>query len=653
MGLLETILADHPDPELLARIDWLADVRELCDAGSWRRGAQLLGSGLGDDRRWITEEAAMEFVRNFFFEDLLEKDRYLEASALAWSRGLFEQRPLHIKRIFDALTQHDLVILLGASGLSKTYSAAAFVSLDVIRDPENTSVKFGSVNDTNLKGNLWSNLRTFQDQCLFPRDLHPNETRMRMRPANARPDCGVDAVLFSKQKDSTGKIKGFHPKPFRLKRHPKYGDLTVVRILLDETQELSEGVQADLGSPMSTIEHGTGHMKIMLTGNPIDEAKWVVQMAQPPGGWEEERIDSLLEWKAGAWTVIRLDGAAFENVKFNKTVFPGFLSREAYDGYMQDGQPTPNWYIFGRGWPPPGRAKETVVPSTWFDNSKGEPLFVGATQGILGGDIAFIRDRAVLAIGRYGQASGWLDWQGNEHRFHSRASPNQFEMRHCVVLDKLITLKSQDNIGVADEIKEWAESQQIDPQYCVLDMTGNGFGVVSHLQKMWGPVEGIHWKESATNRNILVEDKFSAAEQTKNKVSEMYWTIRRWIDPRVRALFISPNCEGWETLRRQWTTRAYKQDGVKIEVESKESYLKRFPSSPDEADAAVMMVHCPRARGLPLPALIDEDARVVRAMISAPPRKTSDRPFGLNTQWGNPGLIRTNEARMPTTLASR
>jgi hypothetical protein len=324
MDLLQTILEDYPDPELLARIDWLAEVRAHCANGSWKEGGKLLALGAKTNKQIRTEEQAMKFVRDFFFDDLLEQDRYLEASALAWSRGLFEQRPAHIKQIFDALQKEDLVILLGASGLSKTYSAAAFCSLDFMRDPENTSVKFGSVNDTNLKGNLWSNLRTFQEQCLFPRDLHPNETRMRMRPMNARPDCGVDAVLFSKQKDSTGKIKGFHPKPFRLKPHPKYGDLTVVRILLDETQELSPGVQSDLGSPMSTIEKGQGHMKIILTGNPIDEGKWVVQMAQPPGGWEEEKIDDLKEWKANGWHVVRLDGADFENVKYSQTIFPAF-----------------------------------------------------------------------------------------------------------------------------------------------------------------------------------------------------------------------------------------------------------------------------------------------------------------------------------------
>lgn len=651
MDLRQTVLDQYPDRELLARIDWYAEVREHCVEGSWVKGASLLAMGLKTNRQIRSEEQAKEFVREYFY-NLLEEDKYLEATALAWSRGLFEQRPVHIKRIFDALGQKDLIILLGASGLSKTYSAAAFVSLDFMRDPENTSVKFGSVNDTNLKGNLWSNLRTFQEQCLFTRDLHPNETRMRMRPLNARPDCGIDAVLFSRQTDSTGKIKGFHPKPFRLTKHPKYGDLTVVRILLDETQELSPGVQSDLGSPMSTIDAGAHHMKIILTANPIDEGKWVVQMAQPLGGWEESKIDDLKEWTVNGWHVVRLDGADFENVHYHQTIFPGFLTRQAYDSYLREGQPTPNWYIFARGWPPPGRAKETVVPSTWFDNAKGEPIFIGATHGVMGADLAFVNDKAVLAIGRYGLASGYLDWEGNEHRFISRKSLNQFEERHCTVLDRLITLQANDNHGVAEELKSWAESLGIEPNFCALDMTGNGFGVVSHLQKFWGQVEGIHWKESATNRKILVEDKYPADEQTKDKISEMYWTVRRWIDPRVKGFFINPNCEGWEAVRRQMTTRGYKQVGVKIEVESKESYMKRFPISPDEADAVVMMGIIPRLRSLPLPALVDEAAHVVRtAGTKGTVFKTSDRPISGQPSWASTGISSGSEARLPTQLA--
>ncbi|MFB1500838.1 hypothetical protein [Thiocapsa sp. N5-Cardenillas] len=646
MDYLKLALEHYPDKALLESLDRIAEARRLCIEGSWKLGARRLGV----KGRLADEAQAQASVRAHFL-DMLECDRYIEASALAWSREMFEQRPVFVKRIFEALSTKDMIILLGASGLSKTYTAAAYVSLDFIRDPENTAIKFGSVNDTNLKGNLWSNLQTFVKKCLFPPDVIFNDSRMRIRPPNARPDCGIDAVLFSKQRDSTGKIKGFHPKPFRLAPHPKYGSMTVVRILLDETQELSEGVKADLGSPQSTIDPGTHHMKIILTCNPIDEGKWVVRMAQPRDGWVEERMDELQEWTTSSgWYVLRLDGAKFENVRYRKSIFPGFLTAEAYDGYMQDGQPTASWYIFGRGWPPPGRARETVVPSTWFDHQRGEPTFIGSTQGVMGADIAFLQDRAILAIGRYGLASGYIDWSGTQHRFASRKIAGEFENRHCCVLDRLIQLSSRDNAGVADEIKQWAEGVGIEPKFCVIDMTGNGFGVVSHLQRFWGPVEGIHWKESPTARKILVEDRFPANEQTMTKISEMYWTVRRWIDPRVKGFFVSPNCQGWEELRLQLTTRSYKQVDMRIAVEPKEDYVKRFPRSPDESDATVMMAFAARTRNLPLPALVDEeppDRTKMRQKGTV--FQTADRPI-VTGPWTKPQINGLREVRMPAQL---
>ena len=292
------------------------------------------------------------------------------------------------------------------------------------------------------------------------------------------------------------------------------------------------------------------------------------------------------------------------------------------------------------------------MPSTWFDNAKGEPLFSGATKGILGGDLAFLNDKAVIAVGRYGMATGWIDWEGNENRFVSRKTPGQFEQRHCSVLDRLIVIKATDNHGVAEEIKQWAESMDIEPNCCVMDMTGNGFGVVSHLQKFWGPVEGIHWKQSATKLKILTEDRTGSDEQTANKVSEMYWALRRWTDPRVRGFFINPNCEGWEKVRHQLITRGYKHSGIKVDVESKESYMKRFPVSPDEADALVMMTMAPRLRNLGLPALVDEEAKQTRAAATKTATKfrTSDRPESSGPAWAGVALNGGREARLPTEL---
>lgn len=600
---------EHPDPVGLKRVEALREVRLQLGFGHWREGLRRLERV---DREWrwekvVDEEKAREAVRKYLFDGLLEREKYLEASALMWSGGMFEQRPAHITRIFRALGRYDLNILLGASGLSKTYSAAAYHAMDFIRDPENTGVKIGSVNDTNLKGNLWANMKVFVNSALFKPNVILNEARMRMSVSKTRPECGIDAVLFSKAADSTGKIKGFHPKPFRETPHAKYGDLTVMRIMLDETQELPAGVESDLGSPKSTMDE-TGAIKITMTCNPVHETKWVVKLASPEGGWEEKsQLDSLYDYDApSGWHVTRLDAARFENVVFRRTVFPGFTTRQAYEAGIVNGVPGANHYVFARGFPPPSRASDTVVPSSWFELAKGEPMYTGLVVPIGGGDIAFVNDQALLAVGRYGLATGWVDKDGSEQRFPSRVHPGEFESRHVGVLDDLIVMESVDNAGLVAEIIDWCGRLGIDPESLCVDKTGNGFGTWSDLCKRWGSVVGVHWKESPTETKIVAEDKGGADEQCSSKVSEMYWTVHRWMDPRVRALFVNPNCKRQDVLKTQLTNRRWKFVRTVVDVESKDEYLKRLKTSPDEADAFVQMCNVPRWRGLALPALVDE-----------------------------------------------
>lgn len=633
-------------PELLETIDWLAEVRKDAVRGSWKDAARRLGRVVPGHEEFEKEEQAKEFVRKYFFE-LLESDRYLEATAIAWSRALFEQRPVHIKRIFDCLTHFDKVILAGASGMSKTYSAAGFFALDTIRDPNDTAIKFGSVNDTNLRGNLWSNLVKFHEECLFPVNMDKIDSRMRLKPAGARPDCGIDAVMFPKATESQGKIKGFHPKPFRPDPpHPKWGNLTRVRILLDETQNMPEGVEKDFGSPLSTIDEDTHVIKIVLTLNPEDEARWSVKLAEPEGGWDEKRMDELLDYTAkSGFRVCRLDGAVFENVVQRRVVFPGFLTYKGFSGYVKaGGELSKDYYVFGRGWPPPGRAQEVVIPSTWFEGSLGEPLFTGNVFGVAGADIAFDGDRAILGLGRYGMATGWMDDKGIEHRFDSRKVSGEIESRHCLVVDHLIEIMSRDSVGIGKEIKSWCEKQHIDPSFLIIDKTGNGIGVSSYLARFWSDqIIAINWKEAPTKLKILAEDKEVADVQTANKISEMHFTMRRWIQPTVRGFFINPLMQRRDELKRQCTTRHFRwAAGNRFEVESKDDFKKHAGFSPDENDAVIMMTMIPRVRTLQLPAMMDE--LVMERPPPLPPENQAHDPGDVtpelesDTHWVNPEL---------------
>jgi hypothetical protein len=660
------VRGETSEQEVLTRLNWLASIRELAVAEpkhKWIEAAKKLAEGLGETVEFRGDAAAERYIREFFFQ-LLEADDYLSAAALAWRRSMFDPRPRHTRRIFAALRDFDLVLLVGAAGLGKSYDAAAWMSLNYARDPGDTAVKFASVQQTNLQGNLWATLRELQTQMLFsPVSLDDvDDIKKSYRIQNSRPDCGFDAIFLGRAHEAQGKLKGYHPRPFRPKPHPLFGDLTRINILLDELQSLPEGVKDDLNSPRASVS-ARRCMKIAGTANPTDASKWGLRLAEPPGGWTKEAMEQMWEWDtAEGWHVCRVDASKCENVIEGRIVYECLPDPNVQAQYLVNGIPTAGWYIFYKGWCPPGMSAQVVVPGDWFDRAIGDPIFTGPTIPFAGVDPSFVTDPPYMAVGRYGTASGWIDKDGVTHNFESRKTPDGRESRQCIVCDDEIPLASTDGTSLAKEVMGWCNQLQIPAKNVVVDMTGNGYHVFTELSRLMGEtVIGVNWKNSPTERKILAEDKHPAKFQVVNIRSEMYWTARCWIQPRVHGLFINPVCKRRAELRHQLTTTNYDTEGGRQKIEEKEHWKSRNNhSSPNEADALVQMAHGPRELGLKLPALSDEDVATTQA--AAKPGAAGSfgyNPDGPQTQsdtcesndslgsggWERPGLASGDEVR--------
>lgn len=597
------------DPHYLARIDWLSEVRSKAVDGAWKVAASNLASGLDDSRKFGSEEEGLRYVREWW-RRLLEEDRYLEAGALAWDLQQFDPRPFHIQRVMRAYAKYDLLIYIGAAGCGKSLAGiSANFALDFLRDPGGSTIKIASVSDTNLKGNVWAKLNSYVQSSLFPLEHEVESKRMRISISDGGPDTGIEAILLGRGQEAIGKMKGYHPSPTRRTVHPVYGRLTRIRIGIDEAPHVPSGVLDDLGSPRSSVDPLTHAVKIVLTCNAVSENNWALKEAEPPGGYSEDAAEYLYDWDSQrGWHVCRLDARVTENVRQRRKVFPGFPTTENEKQYLNGTIITGRWWTFWAGWPPPGKANDVVIPTSWFDQAVGEPIFVGPVTNLAGVDPAYLSDSAVLAVGRYGQARGWLTKTGDEHVFANRLIENSTELRHCLVIDQLIYLEAKDGASQAAEVQRWCTRLQIEPNMTVVDATGSGSATTSQLQRFWGPVMGVNWKHAATPFRILAEDKEDARYQSTNIISEMYCTLRRWMEPRVRGLFINPMCHHQDKLKHQLTTRqfAYRKANWGFDVEDKHKYKSRGNESPGESDATVQIPFLIRHRGFPLPALTDE-----------------------------------------------
>lgn len=118
--------------------------------------------------------------------------------------------------------------------------------------------------------------------------------------------------------------------------------------------------------------------------------------------------------------------------------------------------------------------------------------------------------------------------------------------------------------------REWIDTEpDRRPATIFVDVIGIGSGVADRLQELQLPIAPINVSESA-----------SADDTYLRLRDELWFKARKWLEKRDCKLF--PD----ETLIAELTLPKYKiTSGGKIQVESKDEMKKRYPRSPDVADA--------------------------------------------------------------------
>lgn len=558
-----------------------------------------------------TKNQAIKVLRQLF-QRFLDSEKYLEAATLQWGEGMFNTEPESVVRVFDALRQGSMILLMGASSMSKTYAAGAFYLLDYLRDPYFTTVKLAAVNEDHLRKNLFAHVATLLRNCAIPTqyEFAIRDSDLFIGIKDAGNEFGISGIAFKQSQETSGQFKGYKAKPVRKIPHAQFGVMSRLRVLGDEGQNWPGGPFKDFNSLVAS-KTGSELIKIAVAFNPETTSVHVVQLAEPEQGWNIEELDTLYDYESRAgWRVCRLDAARSENVIQKKVIYEGLQTYEGYISFLKaGGDSSANYYCFARGFPPMKGSINTIIPPAWPQSQRGEATFIDNPVSCGAVDLAFMgKDSAQMAVGRWGLASGWRDHMGKYHVFEDRLNPGRNKPRHVLQVDQILPMqKHDDTIKMAQEIMAKAKMQGIRPEWLALDKTSIGLGTYSHLAMYWGEVFGISWNEKSTERKILMEDQVGANEQCDGVMSEMWWAFRRWLDPSCNAILINPIIPP-QPINTQFTSRRYSNGGKGkgIKVESKEIYKARNQVSPDEADSIIMLVHVVRKNSDVIPGLVEQ-----------------------------------------------
>lgn len=582
----------------------------------WVDAGNLVLSFLGQLPTCKNKGQSLSICRSLV-QYLLDEELYLHAATIQWGADMFNAEPEAVRRVFEALHKNSKILFCGASSMGKSYNAGAWMYLDWWRDPLYTSIKCVGISEDQVRKHVFSHIVKLHRACAVPlgEQVDVRDSDMWMGVKDAGFEFGITAIAYKQSQETSGGIKGYKSMAVRKSPHPKFGMMSRLRLLGDEGQNWPNGPFKDINTWVSQID-GPEKVKIAIAFNPENISQLVVQMSEPNDSWNVEDMDTLFDWEAkSGWVVCRLDAARSENVIAKKVLYPGLQTYEGFMGYLKSGgDNSANFSTFARGWPPMKGSVNTIIPPSWPQESRGEATFIENPIVIGAIDLAFMGlDSAQMAIGRWGLASGYRDPNGKFITFKDRLNIKNDKPRHVLQIDQMLPFEKHDNAAVmAEEIMGRCKMLGITPDHLALDKTSIGFGTWSHLQKVWGEVIGISWNEKATDGRILAEDKEGASGICDGLMSEMWWAFRQWLNPTAKAVLMSQIIPS-QPIQTQLTARRYATGKNGIKVEPKEKYKARNKSSPDEADALVMLVHLVRQITDVLPGLVEQSkSEVVR-----------------------------------------
>ena len=549
-------------------------------------------------------------------KNLADQNEYQKISVLLWGDGMFNSRPSVVQDVFEEVIKNSRLLIMGGSSLSKTFSCGVLFYLFWRSDPYWTAVKLAAPSETHLYGNLFSHLVALHRASVLPmtendiQNIDINETELFISMHDALPEMRIQGVLCKQNQVSAGALRGHKPKPYRKPPHPTLGQWTRLFILIDEGSQVSPGAFEDLKTTEASIDESKGNVKIVIAFNPEEVSDKVVQMAEPEEGWDIEQVDTLYKYvsKLG-YPVLRLDGKRFENVVQRKNIYQGMLSYEAYLGFLKAGENSGQYWAKGRGFPPLKDNAYTVFSAAWMQSQRGEPIYVNIVKNIGILDTALQgADKALFGVGRWGEASGWVNLKGEIIEFKDRTNPAIKITRYVAVLDQIFQLpKSDSTVQIMQEVMGRCDSMGIPPENLSMDKTGNASGTWSHAKTYWGDVLGVDFGTKSDETKVLAEDLNTAYDLYDGKVTELWFAAKRWMDPTVCALLVNPIVPT-APLFTHITTRRYRNvKGGRVRVEPKEEYKARNGGvSPDEADILCLLVEWCRQRGGVTPGIVEK-----------------------------------------------
>lgn len=475
--------------------------------------------------------------------------------------------------------------LTGAAAASKTYSAGLYAFCFFACSPHNTIVMATSTTKDMVKKRIWPVIQHFHDTARTEikgpdpwagllNKVDSQTTIKYVPPTQSNNDKNAIfamAVAHGETQKAASNLRGLH-------------DVRML-LLIDEANDTPEAIFEAIPNQLK----GCQNYECIIIGNPISHMDAHGQACLPADGWShinetryKWKTKGVDKWELESGTCLRFDGKESPNVKLGRDQWPFLYTCANWSRACRpDKEKTLAYWSQSRGlWPPEGMCR-TIISETMlekYDPHDGLPFhWLSHREAVSFLDPGFEGDACKQAFGEFGDIEGGKTaiqiTEIIEHRFElaSKDERDYLIARQCI-----------------DECKR----RSVRSSCFGLDRTGVGRGVAAIICAEWSnDIVQVEYGSVATERPSSTADGRPAREVYFNRVCEMYWSAREFLEAgQLRGIPLQ--------ARIDLSTREYNWVGRRYKLEGKEDYKKRMSThSPDDGDAVTGVVDVVRSQG--------------------------------------------------------
>lgn len=513
------------------------------------------------------------------------RERHFRAAfKLMWPNFVFHR---WVDMLIEGWCHYKLMTVIGHARSSKSFTLAYIVYLDFCADRLGTMTSISTVTMSGLRDRMFADLLRAKKEASLQLNFHtvtnPSENRI----------YGTDSITKGAGGDIKFMIEGFATNQSKnLKERIQGKHVDRRRIILDEAQGIP-----DLVYDAEVNARTAWDYKGVRLANPSDRATVFGRKCEPIGGWDSITVDSE-KWETAELldadgkpqsVVLHFDFLKSHNADQYRDYQSGKISKEEYDKRIFKWQPRMEemqsedsskltYWMYFRGFFPPEGLVNRVVSLQVLSAIKASAKYDFAPSMAATLDPAIEHDDCVLHIWQLGPVRDGKYCASGVKTYVISPSVGKDEKTGKAYGTK--------PFEIAKQVIDLCKRHNVPPSHVILDTTGNGTSVHSHMAMEWSrEVQACMFYGKATDRRIDPDSETKASDQHRYFIDELHFRFAAYAESgRIAGL---DNLDPTTVVDLE--NRLYEIKVDKMRVEKKVEVKKRLGRSPDYGDSAILI----------------------------------------------------------------